>query len=186
MKPSFFQRLFHREEPVKTPAYSETLFRSMPSHWVVIFAYLAAGIFCYGAHQFFLWFPPYLYEVFKNLRGLPTAWADLGLLWGERGLVTIAIAAALYHHLWQLSARYVLSNKDIRVETWFPVRRVTAVPYAAVRRAGFQQSPLGIVLNYGHIEIDTASQTPLVLVNCPQPALFLKTLQSKVESALKS
>ena len=186
MKASFFQKLFKKAEQPKTPAYSETLFRSMPSHWVVLLTYLTAGVFCYGAHQFFLWFPPYLYEVFKNLRGLPVAWADLGLFWGERGLIGIAVAAVVYHHIWQLSTRYTLSNKDIRVESWFPMRRVSVVPYGAVHRSGFQQTLLGLTLNYGHIEIDTASHTPLVLVNCPKPAQFLKSLQPKVEAALKS
>jgi hypothetical protein len=184
MKPSLLEKIFKKTEPAKTSAYSETVLKCMPSQWAVLFAYLIAAAFCYFAHRFFLWFPPYLYEVFKNLRGLPTSWADLGLLWGEKGLITIAVAAAIYHHFWQLGTRYVLSNRDIRVESWFPARRVMTIPYGAVRRVGYQQNPLGLMLNYGHIEIDTASQTPLLLLNCPKPALFLKTLQPKVEAAL--
>src|SRR5437879_6410413 len=77
---------------------SDLVFKAMPSWWMVLFAYVLALIFCVLIHRFFVWFPPYLREVFKNMRGLPMSWADLGLYWGERGLKTIALAAAVYHN----------------------------------------------------------------------------------------
>ena len=161
----------------------DVLHKAMPSWWVVLLAYLLAGLFWYFAHKFFLWFPPYLYEVFKNLKGLPVSWADLGLYWGERGLVTVAIVAAVYHNLWQLGTRYKLTAHHVNVENWFPLRRVTTIPYGSIRRVGYQQSPLGLLFNYGHIEVDTSSPTgPLVLLNCPKPKKFVDLLQPKVES----
>jgi|SRR5580698_2592181 hypothetical protein len=162
------------------------LFKSMPSWWMTLMAYALAAGFCYLIHQFFLWFPPYLREVFKNLRGLPVSWADIGLFWGERGLTWIALAAALYHNLWQVSTRYQLTSHDIHIETWFPFRRVVSAPYGSVRRVGYQQSPLGLIFNYGHIEIDTGSPSGLlVLLNCPRPKKFVSLLQSKVEPILQ-
>ncbi len=183
MKSTPLSHVFKKAEA--KPASTDILFKAMPSWWVVLFAYALAALFCVGIHHFFLWFPPYLYEVFKNLRGLPEAWANVGLFWGERGLTVIAIVAAIYHHLWQIGTRYRLSTHNIRIENWFPVHRVITIPYGAVRRAGYQQSFLGLILNYGHIEIDTASPTPLVLLNCPHPTQFLKTLEPKVEQVLQ-
>jgi membrane protein YdbS with pleckstrin-like domain len=178
----------HTVGPNDTEPASEgnAMFESRPSGRVVVLAYLLAVLFCFFAHQFFDWFPPYLREIFKNLRGLPVAWADQILLWGERILALLAAACALYHHLWQLGTRYRLTAHDIRVETWFPTRRVKAVPYGAVRHVGYQQSPAGLVFRYGHIEIDTGgSGGPLVIVNCPRPAEFTAALQDKVEAVLR-
>jgi len=173
------------ENQVKASPPNQPLLNTMPSWWMVLFAYGLSIGFCLLTRRFFIWFPPYLLEVFKNLRGLPVSWADLGLYWGESGLTTIAVAAAVYHHLWQIGTRYKLTPREIYVESWFPIRRVTAVPYGSVRNTGFQQSPLGLLFNYGHIEIDTGSPSgPLVLLNCPRPKLFLQTLQPKVESSL--
>lgn len=170
----------------KITAPTQSLIKTMPSWWMVLFAYILAMVFCYSNHKFFLWIPPYLQEILKNLKGLPQSWGDLGLYWGERGLKTIAIAAAVYHNLWQISTRYKLTSHDIYIESWFPIRKVTAVPYGSVRKVGFQQSPLGLIFNYGHIEIDTGSSTgPLILFNCPKPKKFQQTLQSKVESVLQ-
>lgn len=176
----------HARSKAAVPAAADGVWKAMPSWWVVFLAYVLAGVFCYGAHQFFLWFPPYLKEVFLNLKGLPMDWADKGLFWGERGLVWIAIAAAVYHNLWQAGTRYKLSSHDITVENWFPVRRVISVPYGSVRRVGFQQSPLGFLFQYGHVEIETGSPSgSLVLLNCPQPSVFVAHLQPKVEAVLQ-
>jgi len=165
---------------------SVVLVKAMPSWWVVLLAYAMAALFCYFVHRFFVWFPPYLLEVFKNLRGLPESWAELGLYWGEKGLTWIAIASAVYHNLWQLGTCYKLTSHDIQLQSWFPVRRVTAVPYGAVRRIGFQQSLFGYLLNYGHVEVDTGSTAgPLVLLNCPRPQKFLDVLQPKVEAVIQ-
>jgi len=172
-----------RHKPTIPP---DVIFRAMPSWWMVLFAYMLALVFCDLNHRFFVWFPPYLQEVFKNLRGLPMTWADLGLYWGERGLKTIAIAAAVYHNLWQVGTRYELTTRNIKVENWFPLRRVTAVPYGSVRKAGYQQNLLGLIFNYGHIEIDTGSPNgPLFLLNCPSPRKFLGLLQPKVEAVVQ-
>ena len=163
------------------PAY-----KTMPAWPVVGMAYVLAGIFWYFAHQFFIWIPPYLREVFQNLHGIPTAWVDAGLLWAERGLVWVAVAAALYHHFWQLGTRYRLTPHDIKVETWFPLRRIISIPYGSVRRVGFQQTVLGLLFRYGHVEIDTGSPAgPLLLLNCPKPQKFVGLLQPKVEAVLQ-
>ncbi|HEY5037623.1 MAG TPA: PH domain-containing protein [bacterium] len=170
----------------KAQSHQDPLFKAMPSWWMVLFAYLLAFLFCYGLHQFFLWIPPYLKEVFKNLRGLPESWADIGLYWAERALKWIAVGSAIYHNLWQLGTRYKLTPHDLQMESWFPIRKLVAVPYGSVRRTGFQQSLVGLLLNYAHIEIDTGSPTgPLVFLNCPKPKLFLSILQPKVESVLQ-
>jgi hypothetical protein len=181
---------FIRSKPGSVPApassTADLVLKAVPSWWVVLLAYALAGIFGYFAHQFFLWFPPYLKEVFMNLKGLPVTWADLGLFWAERGLVWIAIAAAVFHNLWQVGTRYSLTSHDITVESWFPLHRLVAAPYGSVRRVGFQQSIVGLIFNYGHIEIDTGSLTgPLVLLNCPKPRKFTKFLQTKVEAAVQ-
>ncbi len=174
----------HKASPV--PAAADTLLKVMPSWWVVLLAYLLAALFCYLIHQFFQWFPPYLKEVFKNLRGLPESWADLGLFWAERGLTWIAVLAALYHNLWQLGTRYKLTSHDIQVENWFPLRRVIAIPYGSVRRVGFQQSLVGLLFRYGHIELETGSPSGLlVLLDCPKPPQFVALLQPKVEAAVQ-
>jgi len=161
-------------------------FKGMPSWWVGLMACGLAAVFCRLSHRFFIWFVPYLREVFTNLKGLPTAWADLGAFWAERSLFWVAVLAAAYHVLWLLSTRYKLSSHDVRAESWFPCRKVTAVPLAAVRRVSFQQSLLGLALNYGRVEIDSgASSGPLVLLNCPWPKRFVSLLQPKVEASLQ-
>jgi membrane protein YdbS with pleckstrin-like domain len=192
--PSF--RFFKKTENVKPrlenpkpgapdPA-KDLLFEAMPSWWVVLLAYLLALIFCFFVHQFFHWFPPYLREIFKNLRGLPVSWADQVLFWGERVLSLVAVAGAVYHNLWQIGTRYRLTSHDMQIENWFPVRKVKAVPYGSIRYVGYQQSLLGLAFKYGHIEIETGSTTGLlVLVNCPHPGDFIRTLQSKVEAVLQ-
>jgi hypothetical protein len=168
------------------PAVPDALFKAWPSWWMVLLAYSLAAGFCYLNHQFFLWFPPYLVEVFKNLKGVPLGWADIGVYWAEQGLKWIAILAAVYHNLWQVSTRYKLTSHGIHVESWFPFHRVTAAPYGSVRRVGYQQSLIGLALNYGHIEIDTGSPSgPLVLLNCPRPKKFMAILQPKVEAILQ-
>jgi len=175
--------------PASTASASaqDVIYKTMPSWWVVGLAYVLAGFFWYLIHRFFTWFPPYLYEVFKNLKGLPVSWADIGLFWGERGLIWIAILAAVYHNLWQLGTRYKLASHHLSLENWFPLRRVTAIPYGSMRRVGYQQSVLGLLFDYGHIEIDTASPTgPLLLLNCPKPKKFVELLQPKVEAAVQS
>lgn len=161
-------------------------FKQMPSWWVTLYAYVLAGLFIYASHLFFAWIPPYIYEVFKNLRGLPTAWADLGIFWAQRGLTVIAIAAALYHQLWQISTRYILTEQEIRIESWVPMRKVSSIPLAAVRRYSFQQNLIAVVLNFGMVEIDTASQNAVTLPNCPKPQDFLDKLKPAVEAHLKS
>lgn len=164
----------------------EIFFTAMPSWWVVLLAYLLAAGFCYGTQRFFLWFPPYLFEVLKHLKGIPQAWADLGLFWGQRGLTWIAIAAAVYHNIWQVGTRYKLTSHDIHIESWFPFHQVMATPYGSVRRVGYQQSLIGLIFNFGHIEIDTGSPSGLlVLLNCPRPKKFVSILQPKVESILQ-
>lgn len=182
---NLFKKKSHESHPAKGKE-GEDVFRAMPSWWVVLLAYALAYGFCTLSHQFFLWFPPYLREVFKNLRGLPIEWADLGLFWAERGLTWIAWAAAVYHQLWQLGTRYRLTSHDIQVEHWFPFRQVTSTPYGSVRRIGYRQSALGLVLNFGHIEVDTGSGAgPMILVNCPSPRKFTQLIQPKVESILQ-
>jgi len=181
MKASFLKK----ETSARTGS-TGVLFRQMPTWWVTFFGYLLAVIFCRYNHWFFgTWFPPYLYEVFKNLRGLPTTWADLGLYWAERGFAVIAILSALYHQFWQIGTRYVLTEQEIRIENWFPVRRVTSIPLGAIRRYGYQQNWLALLLNFGTIEIDTASSSPVTLSNFPKPKLFLQNLKPSVETALQ-
>ena len=176
----------HKHAHAASASINDSILKTMPSWWMVLIAYGMALLFCYLVHQFFLWFPPYLREVFKNLRGLPESWADLGLYWGEKGLVWVAVASAVYHNLWQIGTRYRLTSHDIQVENWFPIRRVVSIPYGAVRKVGFQQSLFGLVLNYGHIEIDTGSPAgPMLLLDCPKPKKFLATLQPKVEAILQ-
>jgi hypothetical protein len=153
------------------------LFKEMPSWWVTLYAYILLGLFWYASNLFFAWIPPYLYEVFKNLRGLPTTWADLGLFWAQRGFLFIAIAAALYHQFWQIGTRYILTEHEIRIESWFPFRRVTSIPLTAVRRFSFQQNWFAVLLNFGIVEIDTASQSPVLLPNCPKPRVLIDHLK---------
>jgi hypothetical protein len=185
-KPASDGRHKHAHAAASQSSSNDTLLKARPSWARVFILYGMALIFCYLAHQFFLWFPPYLKEVFKNLRGLPESWADFGLYWGERGLIWVAILSAVYHNLWQLGTRYRLTSHDIQVENWFPIRRVLSIPYGAARRVGFQQSPLGLALNYGHIEIDTGSSAgPMILHDCPKPKAFLAVLQPKVEAVLQ-
>jgi hypothetical protein len=176
-------------EPVSAKgkdAHGEEVFQVMPSWWVVLIAYGLAYGFCWLSHHFFLWFPPYLHEVFKNLRGLPIEWADLALFWAEKGLTWVAWGAAIYHQLWQLGTRYRLTSHDIQVDHWFPVRQVISTPYGSVRRLGFQQSLIGLIFFFGHVEIDTGSPSgPVTLVNCPSPRKFTQRIQPKVEAILQ-
>jgi membrane protein YdbS with pleckstrin-like domain len=192
MKTSF-RHLFRKREPARgkaepahRPAPAEYLVTAAPSWWMVLFAYLLAGAFLWGSDKFFVWFAPYFQEVFKNLKGLPPAWADLGLYWAERALGTVAVAAALYHHLWKMTTRYRVGTQNLRVESWLPVRRVTLIAFGAIRKVGYHQSPLGFLLNFAHVEIDTGSPLgPVVLLNCPKPKALLAVLQEKVESVLQ-
>ena len=173
-------------QPAPSPLESDLLFKTMPSWWVVAWAYAIALGFCYGAHLFFPWFRPYLLEVFMNLRGLPTAWADLGLDWAQKLVTWAAVGAAVYHNLWQVGSRYKVTPHDIRVESWFPLRRVVSIPFGSVRRVGFQQGPLGLLCRYGHVEIDTGSPDgPLLLLNCPNPQKAAALLQTKVEAVVQ-
>ena len=158
-----------------------------PTWWGIGFAWVLAATFCWLIHQFFLWCPPYLQEIVKNLRGLPYAWFEPKLFWTERGLMAIAAFSALYHTLWKLFTRYWLTANDIQIKTWFPMRRIQAIPYGAVQRIGIQQSFLGVLLRYGQVEIDTGSPLgPVFLQNCPKPEEFLKILRQRVETVLHS
>jgi len=163
------------------------ILKRMPSWWVTLFGYALALVFCHYNHFFFSnWFPPYLYEVFKNLRGLPTAWADLGLYWAEKGFAAIALLSALYHQFWQVGTRYILTDQEVRVESWFPGRKVTSIPLEAIRRYGYQQNWLAALLGFGTIEIDTASFTPVLLANCPRVSEFAARLKEKLGPKLAS
>ena len=165
---------------------SETLVKTQPTIWVVVTSYLMALVFSFLVHRFFLWCPPYLQEIVKNLRGLPFTWFETALYWLERGVIVIAFLSALTHNLWKLATLYKLTDHDIQVSHWFPTRQLQSVPYGAVKRVGFKQGLLGVLLNYGHVEIDTGSaQGPLLLVNCPRPQKFMETLQHKVEEVLQ-
>jgi uncharacterized membrane protein YdbT with pleckstrin-like domain len=165
---------------------SETLIKAKPTAWVVFYGYLMALLFSFLVHRFFLWCPPYLQEIAKNLRGLPFSWFQMALYWMERGVIGIAFLSALYHNVWKWATTYKLTDHDIQIANWFPMRHLQSVPYGAVKRLGFKQSFLGVVLNYGHVEIDTGSaQGPILLVNCPQPKKFMETLQHKVEEVLQ-
>ncbi len=165
---------------------SETLIKTQPTIWVVLYSYLLALVFSFLVHQFFLWCPPYLQEIVKNLRGLPFAWFETGLYWVERGMIAIALFSALYHNLWKAATIYKLTDHDIQISHWFPIRHLQSIPYGAVKKLGFKQSFLGVLLNYGHVEIDTGgAQGPILLVNCPKPQKFMETLQHKVEEVLQ-
>jgi hypothetical protein len=165
---------------------SETLMKVKPTIWVVGYGYLMAIVFSFFVHRFFIWCPPYLQEIAKNLRGLPFSWFQMILYWMERGVIGIAFLSALYHNLWKLATVYKLTDHDIQIANWFPMRHLQSVPYGAVKRLGFKQSFLGVLLNYGHVEIDMGSaQGPILLVNCPNPKKFMETLQHKVEEVLQ-
>jgi hypothetical protein len=177
--------LTKKETPAKTPE-TGVLFKQMPSWWVTLYAFVLVSAFCYFSHLFFTWVPPYLYEVFKNLRGLPTAWADLGLYWSERALDWVVIAAAFYQLFWQIGTRYILTEQEIRIEGWFPMRKVVSIPLGAVRRYGYQQNWLAVLLNFGTIEIDTSGPAPARLPHCPKTKIFLELLKHLVASALQN
>jgi hypothetical protein len=170
----------------KAPEILETglLLKQKPSWCIPVFAYFLMFFFFYLSRLFFNWFPPYLYEVFKNLRGLPTSWADFGLFWAHRGLNVVAVVCALYYQFWQWGTRYVLTEREIRVESWFPARKVNSIPLGAIRRYGYQQSWLGFLCRFGTLEIDTAGPAPVLLPHCPQPKIFIDTLKPKVEAKL--
>lgn len=184
---------FQKKTPGLKDGESKTLFstpeirmETQPTIWVVVYSYLLAFVFCLLVHRFFIWCPPYLREIVKNLRGLPFSWFEMGLYWMERVLMGIAFLSALYHNLWKLATRYDVTDLDVRVTRWFPMRQVLSVPYGAVKRLGFKQSMLGVVLNYGHVEIDTGGALgPVVLANCPQPQKFTEALQQKVGETLR-
>lgn len=162
------------------------LLKQKPSWCVPIFAYFLMFLFFYLSHLFFNWFPPYLYEVFKNLRGLPTSWADWGLLWAHRGLNIVVFLCALHYQFWQLGTLYILTEREIRVESWFPSRKLSSIPFGAIRRYGYQQNWLGFVCHFGTVEIDTAGPTPALLPHCPEPKTFIDTLKPKVEAKLQA
>ena len=173
-------------EPRPVLSISETLVKARPTWWVVAAGYILAALFAYGVHRFFLWCPPYLQEIVKNLRGLPFSWFEVGLYWAERGLIAIGFLSAVYHNLWKLFTLYKLTDHDIQIINWFPLHRLQSIPYGAVQRIGFQQSLFGVILNYGHVEIDTGgAQGPLILINCPKPQNFTEILQHKIEEVLQ-
>ncbi|HET9870434.1 MAG TPA: PH domain-containing protein, partial [bacterium] len=116
---------------------------------------------------------------------LPYAWFADALIWLERGVIGVAFLSALYHNLWKLGTTYKLTDHDLQVSQWFPIRMRQSVPYGAVRRLGSKQGLLGALLDYGHVEVDTGGSVPLVLVNCPRPQKFVETLQHKVEEVLQ-
>jgi membrane protein YdbS with pleckstrin-like domain len=161
---------------------SGDLFKAMPSWPRVIFAYLVAGAVWMASEKYIPLLKEPAYEVCKNLRGLPLAWADLALAWSEKGLKAVAVTMALYHQLWQLGTRYKLTANSVHVEHWFPQREATLVPYAVVRKATLRQDPLDLLLWSGSVEIDTGAG-PLVLESCPNPARLFRLLQAKVEAA---
>ena len=176
----------NKKDNVSAVVETGVLFKQMPSWWVTLYAFILVGAFCYVSRLFFNWIPPYLYEVFKNLRGLPTTWADLGLYWAERVLDWMVAAAAVYHLLWQIGTRYILTEQEIRIELWFPFRKVVSIPLGAIRRYGYQQNWLAVLLGFGTIEIDTAGPAPVRLLHCPKPKVFLESLKPHVETALKA
>ena len=173
-------------EPRPVISISETLIKVRPTWWVVVYSYfLTIGFSCL-VYRFFLWCPPYLQEVVKNLRGLPFLWFEVGLYWLERVFIGIALLSAIYHNLWKMCTLYKLTDHDIQISNWFPMRRHQSIPYGAVKRIGFKQSLLGIVLDYGDVEIDTGSaQGSVILVNCPKPQKFAEILQHKIEEILQ-
>jgi len=148
--------------------------------WVVV-AWTLALAFIWGLHTLFSWLPPYAHEIVKNLKGFPPVWADLLLLGVERFLVFAVVLSALVHTLWRSTTFYRLTDREVVLKSWFPVRRVEVVPLSGVRRAGFTQGLLGYVLDYGHVEIDLGSASGwVVLRNCPKPEAFLKELQKRM------
>jgi uncharacterized membrane protein YdbT with pleckstrin-like domain len=173
-------------EPRPVISISETLIKVRPTCWVVVYSYFLAIGFSFLAYRFFLWCPPYLQEVVKNLRGLPFSWFEVGIYWLERIFIGIALLSAIYHNLWKMCTLYKLTDHDIQIGNWFPMRRHQSIPYGAVKRIGFEQSLLGIVLDYGNVEIDTGSfQGSVILANCPKPQKFVETLQHKIEEILQ-
>jgi hypothetical protein len=147
--------------------------------WVVV-AWVLALVFAWGLHTLFASLPPYAHEIAKNLKGFPTVWADW-LLWGvERFLVFAAILSALVHTLWRFTTTYGLTDHEIVLKTWVPVRRVEMMSLSAVKRVGFTQGVLGYVLDYGRVEMDLGGASGwVVLHNCPKPEAFLKELQKR-------
>jgi hypothetical protein len=147
--------------------------------WAVIAWVLALG-FAWGLHSLFAILPPYAHEIVKNLKGFPEEWADLLLRGVEKFLVFAAILSALVHTLWRSTTSYGLTDREILVKTWFPIRRVEMIPLGSVKRAGFSQGLLGYVMDYGHVEIDLGGANGFVVLrNCPKPEAFLKELQKR-------
>lgn len=170
-------------EPEPKPAPTEFLVTASPSWWMVVFYYFLAILFLWASDLFFKWFTPYFEEVFKNLKGLPITWADLGIFWAERGLGILAVLMAVYHNLWKMTTRYRLSSHNLQVETWLPMRKVTIISFGAIQKTGFTQGILGVLLNFAHIEIDTGSSLgPMILPNCAKYKILLNALEAKVES----
>jgi hypothetical protein len=148
--------------------------------WVAV-AWLLALVFAWGLHFLFAWLPPYAHEIVKNLKGFPPAWADLLLTGVERFLLFALALSASVHTLWRSTTSYGLTDREILLKTWFPVRRVEVVPLRGVKRAGFTQSLLGYALDYGQVEIDLGGASGwVVLRNCPKPEAFLKELQKRM------
>jgi hypothetical protein len=195
MKPSLYNHLFKfrkretvrgKAEPVQHFAQEAEIISTSPSGWGVFFAYFLALVFLWASDMFFTWFTPYFQEVFKNLRGLPLSWADLGIYWAERGLGTLAVLMAVYHNIWKVTTRYRVGAQNLSVESWLPMRKVTIISYGAIRKAGYRQGVLGFLVNYADIEIDTGSPLgPVVLPNCRKPKVLLKALQEKVDLAFQ-
>ncbi len=179
------QKLFKRgklAQSGKEAAGPALLYDAMPSWLTVLFAYVLLLAFWISANRIFPLLPPYAYDICKNLRGMPTAWADLALLWSEKGLKLIALLAVAYHQIWQLCTRYKMTSQAVHVESWFPRREATLLPFASIRKVSFRQSLLGLILNSGTVEIDTGGAgQPLTLDYCAKPAAFYKLLQSKID-----
>jgi hypothetical protein len=137
--------------------------------------------FVWGTTGLFNWVPPYAYETVKNLKGFPSEWVDLLLTGAERFLIAVAFLSTLLHTLWRTMTTYSLSDQEIVVKTWVPIRRVESIPLSAVKRVGFTQGWVGYALDYGHVEIDLGGATgPLMLRNCPKPEAFLRELRKRL------
>jgi hypothetical protein len=148
--------------------------------WVVV-VWLLALAFVWGLHTLFAWLPSYAHEIVKNLKGFPPAWADLLLIGVERFLLFAVVLSASVHTLWRSTTTYRLTDREILVKTWFPVRRVEVVLLSGVKRAGFTQGLLGYMLDYGQVEVDLGGASGwVVLRNCPKPEAFLRELQKRM------
>ena len=148
--------------------------------WVFV-AWIFAAAFILGLHLFFRWLPPYAHEIARNLKGFPPAWADIFLQSVEGFLIFAAVLSTTVHTVWRGTTRYGLSDDDLQIRTWVPVRRVEMIPLQMIRCVGFTQGVLGYLLDYGHVEIDLGGADGLrELRNCPKPEAFLKELQKRI------